>query len=392
VERIRLEPRANWRARNEEIGFSFHSMGATPSAGPSVYWDERAAYQFKEREILELEKATQELNRLCLSAVDHVIFRDRFAELGIPAAFATLCRESWDRDDPTLYGRFDFRFDGTGAPKMLEYNADTPTALLEASVAQWVWLEDVMPEADQFNSLHEKLLEQFGWMRSQRGVTKLHFSSVTSSEEDRVTVEYLRDVATQAKMQTAFVPVEEIGWHETNKQFVDLENAPIKHLFKLYPWEWIVHEPFGQHLLQRSSLFLEPAWKMILSNKGILPILWELSPGHPNLLPSYRSLEALRGIGFDGGYVKKPLLSREGANISIEARDGTQVRTGGEYGDEGFIYQVFAPLPNFGSSERPLYPVIGSWIVGDMAAGIGIREAESLITDNTSRFVPHFFV
>ena len=100
----------------------------------------------------------------------------------------------------------------------------------------------------------------------------------------------------------------------------------------------------------------------------------------------------MRGIGFDGGYVKKPLLSREGANISIEARDGTQFKTGGDYGEEGFIYQVFAPLPNFGSSERPLYPVIGSWIVGDMAAGIGIREAESLITDNTSRFVPHYFV
>jgi glutathionylspermidine synthase len=36
--------------------------------------------------------------------------------------------------------------------------------------------------------------------------------------------------------------------------------------------------------------------------------------------------------------------------------------------------------------------VVGSWIIGDEAAGIGIREDESPITKNTSRFLPHYFV
>jgi glutathionylspermidine synthase len=35
--------------------------------------------------------------------------------------------------------------------------------------------------------------------------------------------------------------------------------------------------------------------------------------------------------------------------------------------------------------------VIGSWIVGEEPAGIGMREDSTPITKNTSRFVPHHF-
>lgn len=35
------------------------------------------------------------------------------------------------------------------------------------------------------------------------------------------------------------------------------------------------------------------------------------------------------------------------------------------------------------------YPVIGSWIIGGEAVGIGIRENRMEVTDNLSEFVPH---
>ena len=56
-------------------------------------------------------------------------------------------------------------FDGTGPAKLLEYNADTPTSMFEAAVFQWTWLEqaierNIIPKrADQFNSIHERLIE-----------------------------------------------------------------------------------------------------------------------------------------------------------------------------------------------------------------------------------------
>lgn len=50
------------------------------------------------------------------------------------------------------------------------------------------------------------------------------------------------------------------------------------------------------------------------------------------------------------------------------------------------IYQAFQPLPHFGDS----YTLIGSWIVDDEACGMGIREDNTLITKDTSRFIPHY--
>ena len=85
-------------------------------------------------------------------------------------------------------------------------------------------------------------------------------------------------------------------------------------------------------------------------------------------------------------YVKKPILSREGANVSIYKGGVPVLNTSGEYGEEGFIFQSLAELPNFDNH----YPVIGSWIVGQLPAGIGIRESNTPITDNKSNFVPHY--
>ena len=380
MQRHIMPPRPNWPQRLESHGFAFHSIDN------SVYWNEQAAYQLSEREVFDLELASKNVFKLCMDAVERVIYQNRFAELKIPEPFAALCRQSWDADDPTLYGRFDFALSGKSPPKLLEFNADTPTALLEAAVAQWVWLEDnieagVLPGgADQFNSLHEKLIEQFGYFRAKRGVQTLHFASVQHSAEDFGTTEYLRDLAMQVGIQTKHLGMQELGWDNANRAFVDLENQPISHLFKLYPWEDLIKEPFGGHLLERSVSLIEPAWKMILSNKAILPILWELSPGHPNLLPASFA-------PMSGSFVKKPMFSREGANVTIQTPN-LQRSSSGEYGAEGYVYQAYAPLPEFDGNHA----VIGAWVIGDTPAGIGIREDDSPITTNTSRFVPHFFV
>ena len=119
-------------------------------------------------------------------------------------------------------------------------------------------------------------------------------------EEDEQTVLYLRDTCVQAGVATREVHVEDIGWDAARNVFVDLNGAPIQRCFKLYPWEWLWHEEFGPKLTQDPVRFIEPAWKMLLSNKGLLPVLWELFPDHPNLLPAYESagpLGARAGTG-----------------------------------------------------------------------------------------------
>jgi glutathionylspermidine synthase len=375
MQREELVPRVDWPRKVEELGFHFHTFDG------EVYWDERACYRFRSAEIDTLEAATGELQSRCIEAVQRVIEKRDYARFRIPEPFRQLVEQSWEDDEKSLYGRMDFSWDGEGPPKLLEYNADTPTALLEASVIQWYWLQDFNPRYDQFNSIHEKLIERWKDMRGQLPADgRVYFTGAADSPEDQGTLDYIRDTALQAGIDARAIDVADIGWDGT--RFTDLEERAIGALFKLYPWEWMIREEFGQHLLGRKVRVIEPPWKMILSNKAILPVLWEMFPDHPNLLPA--SFEPGR---FTTDFVKKPLYSREGANVSITT-GGRTLEEPGEYGAEGFIWQAYHALPRFGGN----HPVIGSWIVGEEPAGIGIREDDSPITKNTSRFVPHYFV
>jgi glutathionylspermidine synthase len=370
MQRLPLNPRPDWQATVASQGLSFHTIdGAT-------YWDESACYRFTAAEIDTLDLATVALQELCIAAVDEVIRRNLFRQLGIPLAAEPLIRDAWDRDEPTLYGRFDLAWNGSGPPKLLEYNADTPTALLEAAVIQWFWLQDRHPEADQFNAIHEKLIEGWRTWPAPSG-SLIHFACAGGSDEDLGTLEYLRDTAIQAGFATERLFMEEIGWDGT--RMLDLANRPMERCFKLYPWEWLLREEFGSHLTTAGVNWIEPVWKLVLSSKGILPILWEMAPNHPNLLEASFSELA-------GDYVRKPLFSREGANILT--RRGKETReTEGWYGREGHVFQRYHRLPDFGGN----FPVIGSWVIAGESAGIGIREDTSEITTNTSRFVPHYF-
>ncbi|MEY2880916.1 MAG: hypothetical protein RLZZ15_3296 [Verrucomicrobiota bacterium] len=376
MKRLPLTPRADWRAHVEALGFTYH----THDTGP--YWDESACYEFSAREIDELEAAANTLHQLCLDAAQHVIDRGWWARVGIPEKAVPAILASWERDDPSVYGRFDLAYDGASPPKLLEYNADTPTALVEAAVVQWHWLQAVFPGADQFNSIHEKLIAAWRGVASER----VHFAAVKDMPEDEQTIAYLADTCTQAGFQVAWTAIDEIGWDAAARRFVAADEAPIDALFKLYPWEWMWHETFGEHVAAAPTLFVEPPWKLLLSNKGLLPVLWELFPGHPNLLPAFETPAAfVDAAGVRASYVKKPRLSREGANVALVEEGRTVEETGGDYGDEGFVFQALAPIPNFAGNR----PVCGVWVVNHEACGLGVREDTRRITGNLSRFVPH---
>jgi glutathionylspermidine synthase len=196
--------------------------------------------------------------------------------------------------------------------------------------------------------------------------------------EDYVTVEYLRDTAIQAGFETDYLDVEDIGWDAYNQRFVDRRDDPIERLFKLYPWEWLVRDEFGRHILRSSTRWVEPAWKMILSCKSILPLLFDRYPDCPYLLPA--SFEPL-----EGNYVKKPVHAREGNNITVVVDGRTVLETEGPYGQGPFVYQQLAPLRPF----EGRYPILGTWVINGVACGMGIREDGAMITQNTSRFLPH---
>jgi len=395
MQRIQLPPRPDWREKAESLGFSFHTMHG------QAYWDESSAYAFTLRQIEDdIEDPAAALHAMCLEAVEHVVASQELMErLGIPDLHRDLVAESWRAREPSLYGRFDLAYDGTGPAKLLEYNADTPTSVYEAGSFQWLWLEDMLAagalpgaEPDQFNLLHESLVARFREIAPEG--TPIHFTSFRGHEEDFATVEYLAWIAKEAGMVAHYVPLDGIGVTPSG-QFADDEARVIGTLFKLYPWEDILLDDFAQHLSGAHCRFIEPAWKALLSNKGILPVLWRLFEGHPNLLPAFFADEMQAGNplferareDIERAHVIKPIFSREGASIEIVERGRTTERSANrDYDRHPAIVQAYQPLPVFDGAR----PVLGAWIVGEACVGLGLREDDARITQDLSRFKPHF--
>ena len=386
MRRVPLAPRPDWQDQVERLGFAFHTLDG------ETYWDETVAYAFTLEQIeRDIEAPTDAIEQLCFAFIERAIDDDAaLTRLAIPSAQWDLIRESWRRGDRNLYGRLDLAYDGKGPAKLLEYNADTPTALFESAVVQWDWLEQAMargvlrPECDQFNSLHERLIAAFGQLR-QPSPYRLHLACVQSSAEDKGTVDYLMDCAVQAGLDARFTYIEEIGLLSDGR-FCDGANQPIETLFKLYPWEWLFREGYAANLASSRCQFVEPPWKALLSNKGLLACLWAMEPGHPNLLPAFFEGDP-RCAGLSARHVRKPLYSREGANIALIERGTVIDSDDGPYGAEGFILQDAAT--NLFHADGH-YAVLGSWLVASQACGLCVREDRSPITRNTSRFVPHY--
>ncbi|HEY0032949.1 MAG TPA: glutathionylspermidine synthase family protein [Devosia sp.] len=382
MKRISVPARPDWQDKARAVGFGFHEMYGEP------YWLDDVAYSFSMEEIeKELEAPSEELHEMCMDLVGDIVASEEFLDrLAIPDELRDVVRRSWERRDRHLYGRFDLAYDGTGPAKLLEYNADTPTSVFETGYFQFNWLTDQVelgvlpPEADQFNSLQESLIEAFGQFPKD---AIFHFAAMLDNEEDRGTTVYIMDCAVQAGHRVDLLDITQIGI-DAQGRYTDLQDRVIERCFKLYPWEFMLREPFARQLIPSGDVFVEPAWKAVLSNKGLLPLLWKRHQGHPNLLAAYFPDDKRAGDLKE--FVRKPLLSREGENVTITRNGEVFAQAAGEYGEEGFVIQEYAPL--FASDGG--YAVLGSWIVGDKACGLAVREDRSPITANLSRFIPHF--
>lgn len=401
----KFKARSNWRARADEAGYLASILDNPP------YWVEALEEPFCGVLTLDevencIEMATAEIYERALEAVDFVVNGARseewFDRLAICPTYRNAIRRSWRRADHSIYGRFDFSYND-GVLKLLELNFDTPTSIYEAAVLQWFWLEDLknqgsLPGAsDQFNSLHERLIGVFA--KVGIGENKLHLCSVADAPEDEDTVRYLQSCAMQAGLDTRYLLMTDVGV-DNKGRLVDTEGKAIRQLFKLYPWEFIMYEDQGFRsrtgkyafppLIEANAVrFLEPSWKLILSNKAILPLLWHLFPDHKFLLPAAFDDDSPEAKKLRrAAHVRKPIFGREGGSVSIVDPNGQQQPVTNEswYGREGFVLQSLHALPTY----QGYHVVLGSWVIDGQPAGLGMRADRSPITSNTAIFVPHY--
>ncbi len=370
MERLRIKPRSNWQAQVESTGFRFYRPEH------EICWDESVCYVFKPHEIEALETATNEVQRMCNAVIDHVVHYRRYDEFQIPKSAWELIEASWQRQDLQIFGRLDFSYDGIQPPKLLEYNADTPFTMPEASIVQTQWREQVWPGKSDFSKIHQTLLKT--WRAIETPIHLLTFEHPVKIESNINIAYYVETIRESGGIATT-VPFSKLTWD--GKYFRDQDNMAIQTLVKLYAWEHLIYDLLLLQKNEPKTQIIEPIWKMILSNKALLVLLWELFPDHPNLLPAYFHCEPLYN-----NYAKKPLFGRMGENITLREANGKVTSSSGHFAQGTPVYQQLHPLPNMDGN----YPTIGSWVIGGVAAGIGIREDITPITNEDSRQVPYF--
>ncbi len=364
--------------RREQVGKSRHDPlewldgSFVRRADWREYWLDDVCYVFTPSEIERLHAAAVAMVECVGAAVARALQGQDgspLERLAVPPALHAAMKRSWRRHDPSLYGRFDFVVDPQGTPKLLEFNADTPTALFEAAVMQWRWLHLRDATADQYNRIHEKLVARFRNIAALSPLATIHFACLRAVDDDRLTTDYLRDCAVQAGIRTEAIDIAKLGVR--GRDLVDVHEETITHLFKLYPWEWLAAEPSGAALINADLLVLEPAWRLAASSKMLLADLWQMFPDHENLAPASRAIAPQE----KGSYLAKTAFGREGDGVSPATTPP----------DGPFVYQQRVDV----QPVEGRFPVLGVWVVNNEPCGMGVREQLNPITDHDACFVPH---
>lgn len=482
--------RENWRQTVIDQGLVYVDTHYQDPLNPQLqhmvsYWREGQYYLLDESEVTKIGVAGAKLYQALIALGEKILGFERsahddplhrpqdcyFKRLSIPETAVGPILRSWQLDNvdespnrlpehyPTIYGRYDLalqldEFGKVAGIKLLEFNADTPTSVVETAVIQPLWLEAVQSHLErrhgnvfQWAGLYDCMvvawkeeIEKFRRITG-RGVDVVHVACTEVEEEGEdymtigvigsaleeavrqlehegkpgfrvkyISMESINRVPTSDTSDTYVVGTMGVNGFNTAEQgvipgyFVDSEGERIKFIFKLHPWEYFLNPVHTKHGFGETAMhdlmstapttWVEPVWKMIWSNKGILALLWEQYKNDPEigpyLLPTYFANDPAMPADFTKNCAQKPLLGREGANVTLFKDGSVLEHGGGVYGDEGYVFQQLCLLPEFHDrNEGVMHPVIGLWMVRDEDVDLCVRESPNNVTNNISYFVPH---
>nr|AEQ30090.1 trypanothione synthetase [Leishmania donovani] len=345
-----------------------------------------------------------QLHAIFMEATAQVIESDEKLRLfAIPEEFWPRIRHSWKYQQTYISGRFDFAFNNeTGEVKCFEYNADSASTLLECGLIQQKWAESVGldKQGTRGSGFAVERNLKMAWANS--GATgRVHFC-VDEEKEEQYTALYCMQAAEAAGLEGKLCILFYEFHFDDNGHVVDSDGVRVRNVWKTWMWEsaitdyYAAREERGENwklspkdkvrlcdLLLGDDweiLYFEPMWKVIPSNKAILPMIYHNHPEHPAILKAeYELTDELR----KHGYAKKPIGGRVGSNVTITSGGGeVHAESGGNYGKRNMIYQQLFEL----KKQDDYYAIIGGWMIGDAFSGTGIREDKSVITGVDSPF------
>ena len=363
----------------------------------------------------EIAFATEALGTIYAKTVFAVQSADEalLMELGIPKEVLPTIRVLVEPEMVTVIGRFDF-VQTTAGLKMIEFNADTPTSIVEAFFAN-AKACNYFKAIDPNEGTEEHIREAFGrivktYKDQGYATNSIVFSALDWHDEDRDTVKYLLD---QSGLIAQFVGLKDLRVSNDRLcALIEDQLIPIDVWYRLHALEKLAEDsdetdeyPTGAHVLDlvaRGKLaIINPPSAFVAQTKALQSLIWNLhekgefytQQEHQiigkYMLPTYMENQFLNKVP----YVTKPIFGREGGAVSLFEANGRVVEQDKDqfYWDQLMVYQKRVEMEEVESNTmsgpyrgRLLW---GSFLIGGKASAISTRIGER-ITGNLSYFLP----
>ncbi|MBO9604997.1 MAG: glutathionylspermidine synthase family protein [Paenibacillaceae bacterium] len=366
----------------------------------------------------ELAEATDRLGGVFRRAVDVLqgsAGDELLLALGVPEAALGAVRlrvpglEMW----PTVVGRFDFAATAEGV-KMLEFNSDTPTGIVEAYLVNGRVCA-ACGRRDPNAGMAAHIAAAFGtaaraYAAAGGPIGSVRFSALGWHDEDAQTARYLMRQSGLAG--ASFVALEDLRVYEERlHELRDGVHTPIDLLYRLHAIEKLAEDkdedgyPTGAHVLeliaQGRLAIINPPSAFLAQSKALQAVIWgmhetgdfftaeEHEAIRRYMLPTYLENR------FEGRvpYVTKPILGREGGGVTLYRADGQELARDAEefYWEQPMVYQQLVELPLVrvekltGPYEGRL--LWGSFLMGGRASAV-VARVGGPITGNLSCYLP----
>lgn len=362
----------------------------------------------------ELAQATAQLGQIfqrvtpvLQQADDHLL-----GELGIPEEAWAAVRLPSALSQTTIVGRFDFAQTKEGL-KMLEFNSDTPTGIVEAFYVNeqlcrfyGVGNPNQANQQDIYRAFQQAAKE---YEKAGFPTRRIFFSALDWHEEDAGTTRYLLE---QSGLEGRFVPLADLRvWQDRLYVLLGEEMVPVDLLYRLHALEKLAEEmdedgyPTGAHVLdliaRRRVAVINPPAAFLTQTKALQALIWSLheagqfwSKAEHQIIDAYM-LPTYFENRFAGSaaYVTKPIYGREGGGVTLYDRQGEAIMRDQEesYWEQPMIYQKLVDLPKIevgtlqGKYQGRL--LWGSFLLGGKPSAI-VARVGGPITNNMSYYLP----
>lgn len=344
IHKINNTPRPQWENIIKSHGLTY-SINNDENGKKYHYWNENHVYVVKDEYIDDIEIATKRIHEKIIDTIPFLIEENYDKNspffLGFNEKTLEYIKDSYKKYDNADYKqsnvieKVNFSIDNDNKLHLHSTQLHDYNDLLESSIVQYLFLEELYPDNDQYNSISNNIVHAFANIKQSlpNNIMTFCLSNHNKNGKHLMNTYYLMDCAQQAGIKTKINSIEKIHVDESSLTIKDIDGNTIINSFFNYP----VYETVKSDYIQ-----------LLISNDKTIENLYE--PLWKSLLRDDITMKALQHL-----YQDEELL--------IDNKD----------------------IKTFDNN----YPIINSWVIDNEPSGMAIKEKIGELNSMKEHFIPH---